>query len=169
MDGVTSLILNPPYPNLILLLKIAVFVISAVLVGMMVFALSRTHWLQWVFFQDVVEIFTYKPFGTKKVLKQWLKIKGRLDTGLESEFKLAVIEADAMIDDILTKLGYAGETLGERLTQVSPNILPSVNDVAQAHKVRNNIVHDPDYRLTLEEANNAISLYEKALADLDML
>jgi hypothetical protein len=169
MDGIISLIFNPPYPNLILVLKILSIGISAILLTVMAVALSRTHWLQWVFFQDVVEIFTYKPFGAKKVFKQWTKVKARLDTGLESEFKLAVIEADASLDEILKKLGYNGDTLGERLNNVSPNILPSVDKAKEAHQIRNNIVHDPDYRLTLDTARKTLSLYEAALTDLDMI
>ena len=168
-NNIISTIIHPPFNNFISVLKIIVIGFSAVLVAFIILLLSRTGWLKHRFIQDLVEIFTYKPFAAKKLLKQWLKIKQRLETGLESEFKLAIIEADAMLDDILKKLGYGGETLGERLKQVKTDILPSVEEVLEAHKTRNNIVHDPDYRLSLAEAGKIISFYEKALTDLDAL
>jgi len=47
--------------------------------------------------------------------------------------------------------------------------LPSLAEVQGAHEIRNNIVHDPDYRLNLDGAQKTISFYEKAFTDLDVL
>lgn len=168
-NNIVSLITNPPLGNFLSVLKIIAIGFSLVLSGIIVYFLLKTNWLKFRLIQDLVEIVTYKPLGAKKILKQWMKIKERLDTGLESEFKLAVIEADSMLDDILKKLGYNGETLDERLKQVSLDVLPSVEKVREAHKIRNNIVHDPDYRLNLEEAEKAMSIYENALTELDAI
>ena len=170
MDGdIISLIINPPFDNLISVLKILFIGVSLGLIAFIVLFLGRTHWLQFRVLQDLFEILTYKPFGTKKIMKQWMKIKEKLEGGLESEYKLAVIEADAVLDDILKKLGYNGETLGERLKQVNVDILPGIGQVLEAHQTRNNIVHDPDFRLSLDGVKKMISIYEKALTDLGVL
>jgi hypothetical protein len=161
--------MNPPFQNIILIIKIAVFAISLGMLGLIFFFLSRTGWMRIRGVQDFVEFSTWKPMGTKKILKLWLKIKERLKSGLESEFKLAVIEADTLLEDVLKKMGYTGDTLAERLKQVPANILTSSDAAIEAHKVRNNIVHDPDYRLELAEAEKAVSLYEKVLTELDFL
>jgi hypothetical protein len=52
------------------------------------------------------------------------------------------------------------------LQKVTAGTLPNVEEVWEAHKIRNNIVHDPDYRLSLDEAKRALEIYEKALTDL---
>lgn len=101
--------------------------------------------------------------------KQWFKIKARLDTGQESEFKLALIEADDLLSEVLKRLGYAGETLGERIEKITKASLSNIEDIKEAHKTRNNIVHDPDYRLTLEEAKKNTEIYENALSGLQAL
>jgi hypothetical protein len=88
---------------------------------------------------------------------------------LESEYKLAVIEADSVLDDILKRMGFAGQTLGERLEKLTSASLTNIEEVREAHKTRNNIVHDPNYRLSLDEARKLISIYEKALVDLQAL
>jgi len=150
-------------------LKIIAIGLSLFFIACIVFFLSKTGWLRIRAIQDLVEITTYKPLGAKKIVKQWLKLKERLNTGLESEFKLAIIEADSMLDDVLKKLGYSGETLGERLKQVKADILPSIERVSEAHRTRNSIIHDPDYKLSSEEAEKTISSYEKALTELDFL
>ena len=69
----------------------------------------------------------------------------------------------------LSRIGFEGETLGDRLQKVSPVIIPNLEDVFAAHKTRNDIVHDPDYRLTLQDAKTAIKAYEDAFSALDLI
>ena len=100
------------------------------------------------------------------MVKAWAKITSRLETGLESEYKLAVIEADSILDNILNRMGFSGETLGERLNKLTVATLPNCEQVREAHKIRNNIVHDPSYRLGLDEAKRVLGIYQQALRDL---
>lgn len=112
---------------------------------------------------------TFRPYGVRKIVKEWLKIKARLDTGLESEYKLCVIEADSMLDDILKGMGIGGGSLGERLERITVASLSNLEQVRQAHTTRNNIVHDPNYRLSLDEAKKTVEIFEKSLTDLQAL
>lgn len=116
-----------------------------------------------------MEFFTFKPYGSKKIEKRWNKIKDRLNLSSESEHKLAIIEAESLLDDILKKIGFSGEVIGDRLKQITPLQLENIEEILEAHKIRNNIVHDPDYRLSLEEAKKAFEIYEKALINLEAL
>jgi len=72
-----------------------------------------------------------------------------------------------MLNDILKRMGFGGETLGERLEKLTAATLPNLEQIWEAHKIRNNIVHDPDYRLTLDEARKVLGIYEQALRDLE--
>ena len=73
-----------------------------------------------------------------------------------------------MDKDWLNKIGYKGESLGERLKQLDSGILPNLKKVWQVHKVRNDIVHDPDYHLSSEGVKKAMGIYEQILRDLEM-
>ena len=139
---------------------------AAAVVFILVFALFLTNWFTISFGYDIYSFFTFRSMGEKKIVRQWKKILRRLETGLESEYKLAVIEADSFFDDVLKNMGYEGESLGERLDKIPATLLPNLEALRQAHQVRNNVVHDPDYKLELEEAKKAISVYEKFLVDL---
>jgi hypothetical protein len=94
---------------------------------------------------------------------------GRLDdvlTHIASEnpndWKLAIIEADIILDDTLKQKGYAGTTLGERLKSISPNQLASLQDAWEAHKVRNRIAHEgSDFVLTKRIAQETITQYRR--------
>ena len=61
------------------------------------------------------------------------------------------------------------ESLGEKLEEITPDILPNLEEVNEVHKMRNNIIHDPAYRLDLEEAKRILSAYEKAIQNLETL
>lgn len=116
-----------------------------------------------------MEFFTFKPYGSKKIVKKWNKIKNRLNLPSESEHKLAIIEAEGLLDDIFKRIGFPGEVIGDRLKQITPLQLGNIEEIREAHKIRNNIVHDPDYRLSLEEAKKTFEIYEKALQNLEAL
>lgn len=169
INTITQFIVSPHFSGWLLALKILFIAFSCIFLIFIFSGLLKTSWLKWRLLADLVEFFTYRPFGVKKLTKQWLAIAARLETGLESEYKLAVIEADSTFGDVLKAMGYGGETLGERLEKVTSAIVPNIEEVRQSHKIRNNIVHDPDYRLNLEETKKAITIYEKALIDLGAL
>lgn len=116
----------------------------------------------------MVEVSTYRPFGIKQTIKDWAKINKKLEGGKESEYKLGIIEADILLDDTLKKMGYSGESVGDRLKQIDKIILPNLDDLWKAHKVRNNIVHDPDYKLTVREAKEALKIFEEAFQVLNV-
>ncbi len=132
------------------------------------FFLTHTTWIKVNFWQDWMEFLTYRPLGVKKITKTWKKITRRIETGLEFECKLAIVETDDLLNDILKKMGYSGETLPDKLNKLTSVSLPNLDQVREVHKIRNNIVHDPDYQLNIEEARKTLAIYEQALQDLQM-
>jgi len=115
------------------------------------------------------DLVAFKSYEIKKFEKVWVKIKKRLESPLESEYKLAVIEADDLLNEILKKMKYKGESLGERLNQITADIISNIGEVRKAHDAYNNIIHDPDYQTTLEQAQKFIKIYEKAFQGLNIL
>lgn len=98
----------------------------------------------------------------------WNEILKHLDSVSENDLKFAIIEADKLIDDILKEKGYQGATISERLSWAKKEI-PSLEQLWQAHKLRNRIVHEANFRLTREETQKAIQSYEKALKEMKIL
>lgn len=134
-----------------------------------VFVLLRSSWAKFSFLFDVSEFFTFRPYGLRRMLGRWQKVQARLQTANEAEYKLAVIEADGMLNEILLRLGFRGETLGDKLKTMSTAVIPNLSEVIAAHQVRNNVVHDPDFRLALEEAQRTLSAYEAVFSNLDLI
>jgi len=155
-------------PIFIFIIKTVFLTISGVFaIGIFLF-LKNTGWLEIKIIEDVTEIVTHKPYRAQKTFKQWGRVIKRLEKRKEAEYKMAIIEADSLLEDVLRKMNYEGETIKDLLEQIDSKIIPNIEEVWQAHKFRNNIVHDPSYELTYEQAKKIISIYEQTFRDLQM-
>lgn len=86
-----------------------------------------------------------------------------------NDWKLAIIEADILLDETLKDRGYAGASLGERLRSISPAQLQSLNDAWEAHKVRNQIAHEgADFVLTERLARETIARYRRVFDEFGL-
>jgi len=64
---------------------------------------------------------------------------------------------------------YEGGTLGEKLKKVKKTIFPNLDEVFQVHKIKSDIIYDPGFRLTLEQAKIFLGIYERALSNLEAI
>ncbi len=149
-------------------IRIAVIVVFLIIILSIIVFLTRTNWLKYAFLERFIEFFGRRPYHQQKFLKKWENIMKRLGRESEEEYKLAIIEADEILEKILDQMKFEGETTRERLTKVPKLILDNLEEVKKAHETRDNIVHDPDYRIEKEEAERVLKVYEKALKQLDV-
>ena len=73
---------------------------------------------------------------------RWRHVESLARGKTVSEWREAIIEADIILGDILTQLGYEGETVGEKLKSADPKAFKTLNEAWEAHKIRNQIAHD---------------------------
>jgi len=106
---------------------------------------------------------------TGQLRARWEQIHMHLESPREAEWKLAVMEADKLVDDALSKAGFPGESFGDRLTNIQPGTLVSLDGLWWAHRVRNRLAHELDYFLRYTEARQAVGYYEQALNELQLL
>lgn len=110
------------------------------------------------------------PFATPTAYNaRWEEIKRHVNSFVEAEWKLAVIEGDKFVDDVLKTAGFAGESMGERLMLIKPDQIINLQYLWDAHKLRNLLVHDPNFRLTHQQALFAINAFESVLKELSAL
>jgi hypothetical protein len=97
---------------------------------------------------------------------RWKKIMQHMENGSQNDWKQAIIEADVILDDLLNKLGYKGESIGEKLKRVAKGDFKSLDQAWEAHKIRNAIAHDGStFELNQIEAQRVIGLYRKVLEE----
>lgn len=93
--------------------------------------------------------------------ERWGVVEKLFISSNESDWRLAIIEADAMLEDMLIHMGFEGESVSERLKQATPQMFPMLNYAWEAHKIRNRIAHDGlNYHLGQSEAWRVYKMFE---------
>jgi hypothetical protein len=82
---------------------------------------------------------------------------------------VAIIEADEIIDNLIKRMGYKGENMGERLSGINPGQIENIEDLKKAHETRNRIIHEEDFRLTKDQAEEVMKYYEDFLRYFEVL
>lgn len=103
------------------------------------------------------------------IAKPWQEIQEKMASNNPADWSIAVIQADAVMDQLLKASGYIGDTMGDRLKQVNTAELNAIDDVWRAHKLRNRLAHGMGGTLTRSEAIEAIQCYEKAFRELNYI
>lgn len=110
------------------------------------------------------------PVVSGKYNEIWNHIRERLLSDSPSDWRLAIIEADIYMDRLLDQRGFHGDTIGDKLKQISPDQLASMQIAWEAHKVRNRIAHEGSaFALTMPEARRVLSYYEIVYRDLEAI
>lgn len=171
INELISYLISPQMNDFLIPIRNLFLGISFILLILTLILFLKTSWKQYAFVEDTVHFLTSKPYGIKKFAKTWQKVVKRLKSNQESEYKLAVIEADELLNDVLNRLGYKEKKFEDRLGKVSLSLIsPSDKDsIIEAHKIRESIVHNPNYRVDLDEAEKVLEIYRKTLSDLGML
>ncbi len=99
----------------------------------------------------------------------WQKLVDYTDTDNEANWKLAIIEADKILDELVKKMGYPGQDMGERLRAVEPSDFLTLEDAWEAHRIRNKIAHEAGFELTKREAKRVLGLFEKVFREFDYI
>jgi len=101
-------------------------------------------------------------------INRFEKILARLSSGNPSQYKVAILEADAFADEILLGIGYKGATMTEKLAGVREGQLETKNLLTEAHQVRNRIVHEIDFALSREEAEKWVAAYRAFFVEVEL-
>lgn len=100
----------------------------------------------------------------------WERVVSQINSLNENDWRLAIIEADIMLDDILNKLGLPGDTMGDKLKVVERSDFTTIDNAWEAHKIRNQIAHEgPSFRLNQHEAKRVIGLYETVFSEFKVI
>lgn len=119
-----------------------------------------THWL---------DVLSGENISKKRAIKAWKQVRKRLSVGGDTNLKLAILECDRVLSEILKASAFPGNNLDERLKNIDESQIACIEELRQAHKIRNRIVAEPDFMLTQGEAEIAVSIYKKAFVELFLI
>lgn len=113
------------------------------------------------------------PVDTKSeevVNPKWQSILNHIESLNENDWRIAIIEADILLAELLDKLSLPGDTIGEKLKAVEKSDFRTLDDAWEAHKIRNKISHDGQtFMMNQRDAKIVIGLYENVFKEFDII
>jgi hypothetical protein len=101
---------------------------------------------------------------------RWSRIKDEISSENEQSWRLAILEADIMLNELLDSLGYRGETMADKMRGVERGDFNTIDLAWEAHRARNTIAHQgAQVKLEPREARRIIGLYERIFREFKFI
>lgn len=105
---------------------------------------------------------------SEAVRTAWAEIEEGASRGVEGK-RLAVINADRLVDHLLKDAGYEGEGALDRMKALPRERVASVSDLLAAHRFRNRLVHEVGFTPDERSLDTAIAQYRSFLTEVGYL
>jgi len=104
--------------------------------------------------------------GNPEMAKKWDNVLNLTESTNPNDWRQAVLEADIILGDLLTTLGYKGEGIGEQLRRATKADFKTLDDAGEAHGVRNRLAHSgSEYPFSQYDARETISKYRRVFEE----
>lgn len=109
-------------------------------------------------------------FSEENKNRKWERVEEHINSQNPSDWKFAILEADIILDELLTTIGYRGETMSDKLKSVEKSDFQTIDLAWEGHKVRNYIAHEgTDFLITEREARRVIALYRAVFEEFHFI
>jgi len=109
---------------------------------------------------------TVKEQDIPRTQLRWSRIEEQAGSSNPESWRLAILEADIMLSELLDLQGYRGETVADKMKQVDRAQFNSIDAAWEAHKARNRVAHEGmTSDLNPREVRRVIELYKRALKE----
>ncbi|HEU0080669.1 MAG TPA: hypothetical protein VFQ72_01420 [Candidatus Paceibacterota bacterium] len=107
-----------------------------------------------------------EPHHDAVLNKKWQQVQEHINSSNPSDWRLAILEADIMLGDILEKMGYQGDSIGDKLKGIEKSDFVTLDLAWEAHRTRNQVAHQgSDFQLNEREAKRIVELYKKVFEE----
>jgi hypothetical protein len=136
--------------------------LSAVFLAGAVYALIRLSQIRGAQKQELQALTNSAISGEDTDNERWQEVLSYGASDDEELWRLAIIEADVMLDEMLEAAGYPQDELGSKLRNVERADFHTIDQAWEAHKLRNAIAHEGSgYNLTKREVQDALEKYRQ--------
>lgn len=104
----------------------------------------------------------------EKASATWRYVNELMTSEDDHAWTKAIFEADKLLEWSLGLTGVSGKGLGEKLRNGRKSIR-NIDDVWNAHKLRNRLAHEMNMQINKYEAVNAVKSFETAIRNLGLL
>lgn len=123
---------------------------------------------EWATFSKIAHTVTHEDIPRTQL--RWNRVLEHAQSDDEHKWRLAILEADIMLNELLDLQGYKGETMADKMKQVNRAQFNSIDDAWDAHRARNRVAHEgSESPLTEREKNHVINQYERVFKEFGFI
>jgi hypothetical protein len=113
---------------------------------------------------------TITAHDVPKTQLRWDRIVAEINSDNEQSWRLAILEADIMLNELLDSLGYSGETMADKMKTVDRADFNTIDLAWEAHRARNRIAHESsETGLDQREARRIVDLYQRVFREFQFV
>lgn len=157
----------PWFLNNLWWLQVLAVVLSGIFLWGIVHIISATNYIN-MKKEQFLEPLGKDYVSRRRSLIAWNRIQQRLASEDSNNWKIAILEAERILNEILKMSGYLGK-LSDQLKTLTEEQLKNIEDVGRAHAVGVKIKNDPSFVITREEAREVIGVYEQSFRELNLI
>lgn len=158
-------------PQTWVILGILSGLLSILCLGVIIFSLVRMIEIQ-IYDKEEIEHEIHSALLRQKerdrnANPRWHYIQTLIESPNESDWRVAIIEADSLMEEVLRQKGLSGETVSELLEGAKDSGYRSIQNAWDAHLVRNQIAHvGSDFPLSQIEGRRVIQMFQNFFEEL---
>jgi hypothetical protein len=101
---------------------------------------------------------------------RWERILTEVTSDNEQNWRMAILEADIMLGELLDTLGYRGETMADKMRAVDRADFNTIDHAWEAHRMRNRIAHETsETALNPRDVRHTIDLYQRVFREFNFV
>jgi len=170
IEDIYLFFLSQTWQNVVAILKPACLLAIVIFLLTLIWVFTKSKWLYWYLIWDSQDFVRGAPVPfQKKAQETWNKIKKKLSSKKEADWKLAIIEGEKIVEDVLFKMGYKGKNIKEKLEFATKAQIPNLESLSSSAEIYENIISAPDYRISRDKAAEVIKALEEFLKYFEYL
>ncbi|TSC96609.1 MAG: hypothetical protein Athens071426_170 [Parcubacteria group bacterium Athens0714_26] len=154
--------------NNLILIESTAIMISALLLWGIISILIKTDFINEKA-DEISDVMQKGKSFQRKSVRAWNQVKLKMASADLLQWKAALLEADAILNEILKMSGYNGSDLSDKLNNMTTAELSNLEDIKEANNICGHIVKEPEYDLSREESIRIGKIYKKALIELNLI
>jgi hypothetical protein len=143
-------------------------IFSGILIWLIIYLGVKSNWFV-KRVEDWIDKSGVGSVGKWRQLRAWKHIIMRVRTKDPTQLKLAIMEADLVMDEVLKESGYRQDTTDERYKELNTAVLSNADKIKEAHKVRNRCAQEPDFAISYDDALEVLKVYKVAFQEYGLL
>ncbi|NCN52889.1 hypothetical protein GW950_00305 [Candidatus Wolfebacteria bacterium] len=149
-------------------LELVAIILSAIFIWATVSMIIKTGYLE-LKREQFLDHLGEGKVSKRRPIRAWNQIQERLLSEDQNDWRLSILEANKILDEVLKMSGHIDPDTKQKLENVSADQLSNIEDVKVATNIAYEIAKNPTYEITIEKTQELIEIYKKAFIELNLI